>query len=160
MKIKFKNLHLHTLKINEKKSPDSWDDEFGEDDYYWQNADNNYSSRQDDEEEEERDYPEQNIDEMDEEEHLCYLIRSMFTNYGLNAQVHRDDLDLTIYIFLKSVEKMKNILKVFDVVSKLKRDILPQYDSEVELYESKQGFPVFKFDFYYGVGDKDDNLPF
>jgi hypothetical protein len=30
----------------------------------------------------------------------------------------------------------------------------------MELYESKQGYPIFKFDFFYGYGDKDDNLPF
>ena len=33
-------------------------------------------------------------------------------------------------------------------------------DSEMELYESKQGYPIFKFDFFYGYGDKDDNAPF
>ena len=55
---------------------------------------------------------------------------------------------------------MKNILKAFDVVYKLKKDILPQYDSEMELYESKQGYPILSFQFIHGKGDHDDNLPF
>ena len=50
--------------------------------------------------------------------------------------------------------------KAFDVVYKMRKDILPQYDSQMELFETKSGHPVLSFEFYYDSGDKDDNAPF
>lgn len=147
-------LHKYILTLKESKFDDARnysyddDDDFDKDVPRWE------------EEEEEGSYFSEEPSDEDEEDHLCYLIRSMFNNYGINAQVERNDLDITVYVFLQMKERMKNILKTFDVVNKLKKDILPQYDSELELYESKQGYPIFRFDFFYGTGDKDDNLPF
>jgi len=151
--MKITNLHTYLLKINETNWDDSRNYTYDDDDDFDKDV-----PKYQDEEEEEESYSEESSD--DEEDHLCYLIRSMFNNSGINAQVERDDLDLTVYVFLQQKERMKSILKTFDVVHKLKKDILPQYDSEMELYESKQGYPIFKFDFFYGYGDKDDNLPF
>ena len=150
-----RNLKIEKILIKEETE---WDDSrnYSDDEDF-----SDWDPSKDDEEEEEGGEVYSNEEEnSDEEDHLCYLIRSMFTNYGITAQVDRDELDLSVYIFLEKKEKMKNILKAFDVVYKLKKDILPQYDSEMELYESKQGYPIFKFDFFYGYGDKDDNAPF
>jgi hypothetical protein len=152
--MKITNLHTYLLKINETNWDDSRNYTYDDDDDFDKDV-----PKYQDEEEEEESYSEETSND-DEEDHLCYLIRSMFNNSGINAQVERDDLDLTVYVFLQQKERMKSILKTFDVVHKLKKDILPQYDSEMELYESKQGYPIFKFDFFYGYGDKDDNLPF
>lgn len=139
-----KNLKIVKYKINEDIEEEDFSDEF--DDYKYEPLDDD-------------DYSE-DISDEDEEDHLCYLIRSMFNNYGLNAQVERNDLDLTINIFLERKERMKNILKVFDVVYKMRKDILPQYDSQMELFETKSGYPVLSFEFYYDSGDKDDSAPF
>lgn len=98
------------------------------------------------------------IDDSDEGDHLCYLIRSMFGNYGLSTTVERNDLDISVYVYLQRKEKMKNVLKAFDVVYKMRRDILPQYQSEFELYESKQGMPILSFDFYYSDREEDDDV--
>lgn len=95
-------------------------------------------------------------DSDDDGDHLCYLIRSMFNNYGLSTSVERDDLDISVYVYLQRKEKMKNILKAFDVVYKMRKDILPQYQSEFEMYESKQGLPILSFDFYYSEKEEDD----
>ncbi len=149
-------MHTYLLRMNETNWDDARNYSYNDDD---EDFDKDVPKYQE-EEEEESYFSEEPSDDDDEEDHLCYLIRSMFNNSGINAQVERDDLDITVYVFLQRKERMKSILKTFDVVHKLKKDILPQYDSEMELYESKQGFPIFKFDFFYGYGDKDDNLPF
>jgi hypothetical protein len=44
---------------------------------------------------------------------------------------------------------MGNIIKIMDtVINKVKKQILPQYESEVELYETTKGQPVMEFNFY------------
>jgi hypothetical protein len=57
-------------------------------------------------------------------------------------------------------EKIESIISVFDTAKRLKRDILPQYDSEFEMWETKDGKPLLVFNFYYGEGLEDDNTPF
>jgi len=138
-----KNIKLENLPVKENTR-------YFEDDFY-EDSDDDFNKYSDDAED----------DSQDEEDHLCYLIRSMFNNYGVSAYVERDDLDIILYIYLQKKEKMQNILRCFDIVTnKLKRDILPQYESELELYESKEGIPILQFSFFYSDGDKDDRSPF
>ena len=137
-----KNIKLENLPVKENTK-------YFEDDYY-EDSDDDFNKYSDDSD-----------DSGDEEDHLCYLIRSMFNNYGISSYVERNDLDITLYIYLQKKEKMQNILRCFDIVAnKLKRDILPQYESELELYESKEGIPILQFSFFYADGDKDDRAPF
>ena len=139
-----KNIKLENLPVKENTR-------YFEDDFY-EDSDDDFNKYSDDGEDD---------DGEDEEDHLCYLIRSMFNNYGVSAYVERDDLDIILYIYLQKKEKMQNILRCFDIVTnKLKRDILPQYESELELYESKEGIPILQFSFFYSDGDKDDRAPF
>ena len=80
---------------------------------------------------------------------LTSLISDLFKNTSISAEVIYDGLDIDIYVFLHRREKMKEMLKVFDAVIRLKRDILPQYQSTVELYESKETWPILQFRFEY-----------
>jgi len=138
-----KNIKLENLPVKENTR-------YFEDDFY-EDSDDDFDKYSDDSDDE----------DGEEEDHLCYLIRSMFNNYGVSAYVERDDLDIILYIYLQKKEKMQNILRCFDIVTnKLKRDILPQYESELELYESKEGIPILQFSFFYADGDKDDRAPF
>ena len=95
-------------------------------------------------------------------QNLSYLIRQLFKNTNIEVDVDYDGLDIKLYIFLNRREKMKNLLKTFDVVFKLKKDILPQYHAEVELYESKAKNPVLCFGFDYvaegGVVKKEESI--
>ena len=112
-------------------------------------------------------------------ESLTYLIRQLFKNTNIEVDVDYDGLDIKLYVFLNKREKMKSLLKIFDLVYKLKKDILPQYHSEVELYQSKVKDPVLCFMFDYmevggnistnkgdekfnqaGITDRDADLPF
>lgn len=99
--------------------------------------------------------------ENEDMEHLLYLLRKMFNNSGIdNVEITNKKMDLTIYVELRYREKLRDIIKVFEVVNKLKKDILPQYDSEFDMWETKKGSPLLTFDFYYNEGLDDDNVPF
>ena len=86
----------------------------------------------------------------DDVSNICYLIRTLFRNSGIDyVDVDYNDLDFKVYVYLSKKEKMSSILKILDVSYKLKRDILPQYESSVELYHNKHGEPLFCFSFEY-----------
>ena len=94
-------------------------------------------------------------------DNLLYLLRTMFRNKGIkDVYVEHDELDITISVTMGYKEKIESIISVFDTAKRLKRDILPQYDSEFEMWETKDGKPLLVFNFYYGEGLEDDNTPF
>lgn len=90
-------------------------------------------------------------------EHLLYLLRQLFKSSGVDVEIESKGLDITIYSILNKRQKMATLLKIFNVVKKLKSDILPQYDSEFELWETKAGEPMFTFNFMYEGEDGDPN---
>jgi hypothetical protein len=92
--------------------------------------------------------------EIDE---LGFWVRKMFKNNQIDAKVESEDLNLHTYLFLERKEKISKLLKIFDIVAKVKNDLLTQYDVEVELYENKKGFPILKFDFYWSDEEDDDD---
>lgn len=113
-------------------------------------------------------YPSKSIDSIDDPDeddngelpdddmdHLKYLLRTLFKNSGIHADIESKNLDISIYIVLNKREKMKNILKSFDVAKKLKKDILPQYDSEFELWDTASHEPMLVFNFLYEGKDGD-----
>lgn len=94
--------------------------------------------------------------EDDDMEHLKYLLRGMFKNKGFhNVSITNDSLDLTIRCNLSHRERLSDLISLFDLVNKLKTDILPQYDSDYETWESQRG-QVMEFCFYYDEGLNDD----
>jgi hypothetical protein len=89
-------------------------------------------------------------DKGEQMEHLLYLLRTMFTNSGIeNIEIENDGLNVSIGVEVRPREKLRDIVKIFEVVNKLKRDILPQYESEFEMWETKEKNPLFLFNFYY-----------
>lgn len=89
---------------------------------------------------------------------VCDLIRELFKNVKLDVDVEYDELDISIYVFLQKREKMRSIVRAFEVIHKLQKDVLTQYDSEVELYENKEGFPILAFQFYSeSIDDRSDD---
>lgn len=139
--MKIYNLKTRTIKITEAEN---WEDE----DYYdfYDDGPNTRYGKLG------RDFFEdpEKIDDEDEKDNLGYQIRKVLSIYGINCQVEfEDDYGLCVRIYLKRKEKMGDILKYFDVVvNKVKNQILTQYESEVELYETTKGQPVLEFSFY------------
>jgi len=86
-------------------------------------------------------------DSDDDMSHLCYLLRSMFNNSNIDVNVESSNLDLSIIARFARRESLSDIIKVFEIVKKIKKDILPQYTSSYEIWETKMGEPMISFDF-------------
>ena len=105
-------------------------------------------------------------DEDYEVENLNSMLRSMFRNSGIdNVIVETKKMDITITVTLNRRERLKEVIKVFEVANKLKKDTLAQYDSEVEMYDTwdkldKMSKPTIVFSFLYDEGLYDDEAPF
>jgi len=126
------------FKINEK-----WDDEdeYPNDDFY---------NKEEQEEE---------VDFDGEMDYLCQTIESLFDNSNINCNVTNQDLDLTVFVFPEKKETLKNLTKIFDIANKLRRDILPQYSSEFEIYKQKDGYTLITFQFTYEEEGTSSKVP-
>jgi hypothetical protein len=111
------------------------------------------------------DYRDEDDDSDDDMSHLCYLLRSMFNNSNVDVNVENSGLDLSITAQFARRESLSDIVKVFEIVKKIKKDVLAQYSSSYEIWETKSGSPMITFEFMLeddddkdGVvtGDKDD----
>jgi len=107
-------------------------------------------------------------DSDDDMSHLCYLLRSMFNNSNVDVNVENSGLDLSITAQFARRESLSDIVKVFEIVRKIKKDVLAQYSSSYEIWETKTGTPMITFEFMLdddddkdGVvtDDKDDDYP-
>jgi len=86
----------------------------------------------------------------------------MFRNSGVD-NVHitaKRNEDIVIEVNMAKKDTLRNVIKVFEVANKLKRDILAQYDSEFEMWESKSGGGILTFGFTLEEGLEDDTMPF
>lgn len=139
-----------------------WDDEdesyYNDDEYLFgrphHSSNNSKGKKQDDKEDFEDDLTD---DQNEDIQHLIDLLTTFFENQGVEVDVENKGLDITISTYLNKTEKLKNITKIFNIVKKVKKDILPQYDSEFELWETKDKSPILYFSFYYEEGLGDDN---
>jgi hypothetical protein len=139
----------------EKYEDTDYEDEsyYNDDDYLFGRP--SHSKKGTEEEEEDEQIGDSDMD------NLLYLLRTMFKNKGIkDVYVEHEELDITISVTMGHKEKIESIISVFDTAKRLKRDILPQYDSEFEMWETKDGKPLLVFNFYYGEGLEDDNTPF
>lgn len=110
------------------------------------------------------DYDDGDDDDNDDDDvqHLTYLLRQMFRNSGVdNVQITaKRNEDIVIEVNMNKKESLRNIIRVFEVANKLKRDILAQYDSEFDIWTSKSGGGILSFGFTLDEGLEDDNMPF
>ena len=139
----------------EKYEDTDYEDEsyYNDDDYLFGRP--SHSKKGTEEEEEDEQIGDSDMD------NLLYLLRTMFRNKGIkDVYVEHEELDITISVTMGRKEKIESIISVFDTAKRLKRDILPQYDSEFEMWETKDGKPLLTFNFYYGEGLEDDDAPF
>lgn len=133
--------------------PDDDDNYEYDDDYdYGGSAKNPFDGYEDDEDDKDI--------ETDDMEHLLYLLRSMFKNSGIDAQITNKKMNIKIFIELNKKERLKSLISIFEVVNKLKKDILIQYTCEFDMWQSRSK-PYFEFEFFYGEdGSRKMNDPF
>ena len=119
------------------------------DDPFYDDEDDNYSRY-------DKEYQGEDEDDSDDDmSHLCYLLRSMFNNSNIDVNVENSGLDLSITAQFARRESLSDIVKVFEVVKKIKKDILAQYSSSYEIWETKQGTPMITFEFMLEDEDSD-----
>ncbi len=111
-------------------------------------------------------YDDYDDDDYDDEksqdmEHLNHLLRQMFKNAGIPevSVTARTNKEILIECYLKNKTNLRDVIKVFEVANKLKRDILAQYNSEFDIWQHKDR-STFAFGFELGDGLEDDTMPF
>jgi hypothetical protein len=97
-------------------------------------------------------------DSDDDMSHLCYLLRSMFNNSNVDVNVENSGLDLSITAQFARRESLSDIVKVFEIVKKIKKDVLAQYSSSYEIWETKTGTPMITFEFMLDDDDDKDGV--
>jgi hypothetical protein len=97
-------------------------------------------------------------DSDDDMSHLCYLLRSMFNNSNVDVNVENSGLDLSITAQFARRESLSDIVKVFEIVRKIKKDVLAQYSSSYEIWETKTGTPMITFEFMLEDDDDKDDV--
>jgi len=97
-------------------------------------------------------------DSDDDMSHLCYLLRSMFNNINVDVNVENSGLDLSITAQFARRESLSDIVKVFEIVKKIKKDVLAQYSSSYEIWETKTGTPMITFEFMLEDDDDKDGV--
>jgi hypothetical protein len=137
---------------------DDWYDDEDED-YYGKKTSSNPKFNKFDDDDEYEYEDEQSDDDLD---HLLYLLRQMFRNSGIEdvRVTAKNNEDIVIECYMGKKESLKNVIKVFEVANKLKRDILAQYDAEFDMWESKTGGGILTFGFTLDEGLDDDSMPF
>jgi hypothetical protein len=168
--------HLNDGLSANRKNEGRWDDDYdyeddstnsyGDDDDWYDDDDDDYtgkltSSNPKFNKFDDDDYDD--VDDVDDDvEHLTYLLRQMFKNsgiYDVRVAAKKND-DILIEVYMSKKENLRNVIKVFEVANKLKRDILAQYDAEFDIWESKDRRGILTFGFTLDEGLDDDNMPF
>jgi len=90
---------------------------------------------------------------------LINLFNQLFDNSGIyNVNIEGTPKEINMYFTLNYREKLRDIVAIFEVLSKIKRDILPQFDNETDLWIDKKGNPLLTVTFQYS--EDLDGAPF
>lgn len=91
---------------------------------------------------------------------LINLFNQLFDNSSIyNVDIEGTPKEINMYFTLNYREKLRDIVSIFEVLSKIKKDILPQFDSETDLWINKKNEPLLTVTFQYNE-DLDDGAPF
>lgn len=99
------------------------------------------------------------INNDDVVESLLSTLRKMIKNAKFNKSFVSTDEEgcINIQFVLNKTEKMSGVMKVMNLLKKLESDILIQYESEFDLWETKDGDPLITGKFFYDEGVSSDN---
>ena len=136
-----------SLTLLNSRKPNLSNDNEGYDDEDWEKIVRSSEKDKFDPEEEEEGEPESEDDE--DMDHLLYLLRQLFTKYDMkNFELDYKGLDIFVYVLLKTKSKLSEIVKIFEILNKIKEEILPQYESDYEMWETKKKEPLLVFNFF------------
>ncbi len=83
-------------------------------------------------------------------EHITYLLRTTLRNKGVeDFIVEYTGYDISISVFCYELEKLSNMINIFEILEYLKTDIIPQYECEFDMFQTKKQDTILEFNFYY-----------
>jgi hypothetical protein len=107
------------------------------------------------------DVEDDDVTQDDVVESLLSTLRKMIRNANFERTYVFTDSEgcINIQFVLNKTEKIARVMKVMNLLKKLESDILIQYDSEFELWETKTGDPLLTAKFFYdeNVSSSDDD---
>ena len=111
------------------------------------------------------DYEEEsNTDDID---NLKYLLRKMITQAGIkNCEVTNTGMTLkvqitpTTYGMIDYFYKLDEVINIYELIKKIDKDVLVDFDLECDIWETKKLEPLFIFNFYSSDEYDDEGLPF
>jgi len=116
------------------------------------------------EDDEDYDDEEENTDDID---NLKYLLRKMITQAGIkNCEVTNTGMTLkvqiipTTYGMIDYFYKLDEVINIYEVMKKIDKDVLVDFDLECDIWETKKVEPLFIFNFYSSDEYDDEGLPF
>ena len=88
----------------------------------------------------------ENVDEG--MEYILYLLRNTIKNKGIkNFEIDNfEDYNISITVTINLRERLSELNSIFEVIANLKKDIIPQYESEFFMYQTK-GKNILEFEF-------------
>lgn len=108
-----------------------------------------------DDDDDEDDEDDKTVIDQDALDTLCSTLRKMVKHAGFteNSWVFTDDENcINIQFLFNKTEKMSTLMNAMNFLKKLESDILIQYDSEFDLWETKAGQPLATAKFFYDEG--------
>jgi hypothetical protein len=111
--------------------------------------------RWNDEEEEDDDQYEDDDNNTDDIDNLKYLLRKMITQAGIkNCEVTNTGMNLkvqiipTTYGMVNYFYKLDEVIHIYEVIKKIDKDVLIDFDLECDIWETRKVEPLFIFNFY------------
>lgn len=90
------------------------------------------------------------VNEGEDISDLVNLFNKLFDNSGIyDVNIEGTITDLNIDFNLNHRENLRYIVSIFEVLSKIKRDILPQFESQTDLWIDRSGYPLLSVVFRY-----------
>lgn len=78
------------------------------------------------------------------------MVHNIIDKSGIkNFYVSNNKDNISVQFVLNMSEKLSSMMKIMSMVKRIQTEVLIQYDSEMDLWETKKGLPLLTFDFYY-----------
>ena len=87
----------------------------------------------------------------DDMEHIASVLRQMIRAQKLEQfnLSYQENYDFLIEFVLKEKEPFAKMVKILDLMKKINKDILVNYECAIDLWKTKKNKPLLTVDFYY-----------